>query len=77
MGRISVRLSEHAFKKVVRGEAPADFIEKCLFTGDKERNNEPNKFKAQKRFRRGELVVVHKDAGEKFFVITACWKKRD
>ncbi len=48
----------------------------CIHTGKKEPEEEPNKFKARKNYRKGELIVVFKDCGEYFFVVTAFWNVR-
>ena len=48
----------------------------CIHTGKKTLDEEPNKFKALKKYRRGELIVVYKEFDEYFFVITAFWNKR-
>jgi len=46
----------------------------CINTGKKALDEKPNKFKSHKKHRKGVLIVVWKDRGEKCFVITAYWK---
>ncbi|PIO06518.1 hypothetical protein COT29_00605 [Candidatus Micrarchaeota archaeon CG08_land_8_20_14_0_20_59_11] len=53
-----------------------DMARDCVNTGRKRLDGEPDKFKAIKKYRKGELVVVFRDDGECIFVITAFWNKR-
>lgn len=48
----------------------------CIETGKKQLDEKPKKFKSRKKYRKGELVVVWKDRGEKCFVVTAYWNVR-
>ncbi|MDO8339608.1 MAG: hypothetical protein Q7T16_03035 [Candidatus Burarchaeum sp.] len=48
----------------------------CVHTGKKEKERGENKLRARKKFKRGELIVVYRDYGEYYFVITAFWNKR-
>ena len=48
----------------------------CINTGRRELDEKPNKFKSRKKYRKGDLIVVWKDRGEKCFVITAYWNVR-
>ncbi len=48
----------------------------CILTGRRKPDREPNKFKSRKKYRKGELIAVWKDSGEKCFVITAYWNVR-
>ncbi len=45
----------------------------CTHTGRKELEEEPNKFKAVKRYEKGELIVIYREYDDYFFVITAFW----
>lgn len=49
----------------------------CIHTGKKELEQELNKFKSTKEYRRGKLIVVYREYEEYFFVITAFWNERD
>lgn len=53
-----------------------DLAINCVQTGQKEREPEPNKFTARQKYRKGELIVVYRDYGDYFFVITAFWNDR-
>ena len=48
----------------------------CIHTGRRSSGGEPNKFKATKKYRHGELIVVFREYEEYRFVITAFWNKR-
>ena len=48
----------------------------CIETGKKQLDEKPNKFKSRKNYRKGELIVIWKDRGEKCFVVTAYWNVR-
>lgn len=48
----------------------------CIHTGRKKLEQEPNKFKARKKYRTGELITIYKEFDEYFLVITAFWNKR-
>ncbi|NYZ78162.1 hypothetical protein H0N96_02050 [Candidatus Micrarchaeota archaeon] len=45
----------------------------CIHTGKKELNEEPNKFKSMKDYRRGKLIVIYREYEEYYFVVTAFW----
>ena len=45
----------------------------CVHTGRKTLEQEPNKFKAVKRYEKGELITIYREYGDYFFVITAFW----
>lgn len=45
----------------------------CIHTGKKELDEEPNKFKSRKTYRRGELIVIYREFEDRYFVITAYW----
>ena len=49
----------------------------CVHTGKKELVEEQRKFKARKKYRKRELIVVYKDFEEYFFVITAFWNRME
>ena len=57
-------------------DVDVDLAADCVNTGGKKPDGEPNKFKSTKKYRRGELTVVHKDFGDYVFVITAYWNNR-
>lgn len=46
----------------------------CVSTGKKELDAEPNKFRAVKKYRRGELKVIFRDCGDYFFVVSTSWQ---
>ncbi len=48
----------------------------CIHTGKRSLEEEPNKFKSVKKFRRGELIAVFREYEDYFFVITAFWNTR-
>lgn len=48
----------------------------CVNTGKKSPEQPPDKFKARRQYRLGELTVIYRDYGEYFFVITAFWNER-
>ncbi len=48
----------------------------CINTGKRELDERPNKFKSRKQYKKGELIVIWKDRGEKCFIITAFWNLR-
>jgi len=48
----------------------------CVHTGKKTLDQEPNKFKSEKKYRAGELAVIYREYEEYFFVITAYWNLR-
>ena len=48
----------------------------CVHTGKRVLDGEPNKFKARKKYRKGELIVVYREYEDYFFVITAFWNVR-
>ncbi len=48
----------------------------CINTGKKVLGEEPNKFKARKKYRRGELIAVYREYEDYYFVITAFWNMR-
>jgi len=52
----------------------AELAKDCIQTGKKALDEEPNKFKSVKSYRKGELVAVYRDYEEYFFAITAFWK---
>ena len=51
-------------------------VEDCIFTGKKFSEDEPRKWKATKKFRKGELVVVYREYETHYYVITAYWNTR-
>jgi len=57
-------------------EIDKDLAKDCVHTGNKEAEGEVNKFKSRKKYRNGELIVVYRDCGDYFFVITAFWNIR-
>ncbi|MFH0973881.1 MAG: hypothetical protein V1817_03795 [Candidatus Micrarchaeota archaeon] len=69
---------EFVFSKHYREDKDIDvsLAVDCVHSGKKELEEKPNKFKARKNYRKGELIVVYKDCGEYFFVITAFWNVR-
>ena len=71
-------MKEFVFSKHYKEDEDIDtgLAKDCVQTGQKELEEEPNKFKARKNFRKGELIVVYKDLGEYFFVITAFWNTK-
>lgn len=71
---IELLYSRHLLEKVTRGEVFPDLVRNCVFTGERELQQEPNKYRARKRFRRGTFVTVYLDRGEHYFVITAYWQ---
>ncbi|HII54092.1 hypothetical protein COT30_04595 [Candidatus Micrarchaeota archaeon CG08_land_8_20_14_0_20_49_17] len=48
----------------------------CIYTGKRMLDEEPNKFKSRKKYRCGELIVVYREYGDYYFVITAFWNIR-
>lgn len=48
----------------------------CIHCGSKKPDVEQGKFKAMKKYRKGELIVVFREYEEYYFVITAFWNKR-
>ncbi|MBI5035948.1 hypothetical protein HZC09_01265 [Candidatus Micrarchaeota archaeon] len=48
----------------------------CVHTGKKSLDEEPNKFKSKKKYRKGELIIVYREYEDYFFVITAFWNVR-
>jgi len=69
---------EFLFSKHYREEKDIDveLAIDCIHTGKRALDEEPNKFKARKKYRRGELVVVYREYDEYYFVITAFWNVR-
>ncbi|MFH1752327.1 MAG: DUF4258 domain-containing protein [archaeon] len=57
-------------------EIDTDLTISCIETGKRVLNEKPNKYKSRKKYRKGELIVVWKNRGEKCFVVTAYWNKR-
>jgi len=47
----------------------------CIHSGRKEKQTEPKKFIARKKYRKGELIVVYKELEDRTFVITAFWNQ--
>ncbi|MBI5636040.1 hypothetical protein HY993_03715 [Candidatus Micrarchaeota archaeon] len=72
------RVREFVFSKHYREDKDIDveLAVDCVNTGKKQFDEEPDKFKAVKKYRRGELITVYRDYGEYVFVITAFWNNR-
>lgn len=75
MPKIYVSWSRHAADKVTSGELQEDLVLNTLFSGEKELDQEPDKYCARKRFRRGTLAVMYRQLFEEYFVITAYWEE--
>ena len=76
--RVGKRIREFVFSKHYEEDKDIDveLSVDCVNTGKKRLDEEPNKFKEVKKYRRGELIVVYRDYVEYVFVITAFWNNR-
>lgn len=83
MGLISITGSgklvprDFSFSKHFEQDKDADerLVEDCIHTGSKEKEREPGKFIARKKYKKGELIVVFKESEDRTFVITAYWNQ--
>jgi len=73
--KIEVLCSQHVEEKISSGEVHEELIANTLFTGERRLEQEPNKYLARKRFRKGTLAVVYKELFERLWVITAYWEE--
>ncbi len=75
---MTVPVKEFLFSKHYREDKDLDtgLACDCIHTGKKELDEEPNKYKSTKKYRAGELIVIHREYDEYFFVITAYWNLR-
>ncbi len=72
------RAKEFLFSKHYREDKDidVDLAIDCVHMGKRVLEEEPNKFKAQKKYRKGDLFVVFREYGDYYFVITAFWNVR-
>ncbi|MFH1247118.1 MAG: DUF4258 domain-containing protein [Candidatus Micrarchaeota archaeon] len=69
---------EFVFSKHYKEDKKIDkeLAKDCIQTGKKQLDEEPNKFKSVKKYRKGELIVIYREYVDYFFVITAFWNVR-
>jgi|GEM_PF-1330616 len=77
-GWVKKYAKEFLFSKHYREDKDIDIelAVDCVHTGKKVLDEEPNKFKSTKKYRRGELRVVYREYAEYYFIITAYWNNR-